>query len=91
MGPQSLSPVVGRVVQRPADLLQGEAQLPAEQDLLEAVHLRRAVAPVLVLPVPLRAEQADGVVVAQGTGRQARQAGELFHGIHHLCHLLEIE
>ena len=107
--------------------LRGMSQFPAEQDLLEAVHLLGPVEAVVVVPAPPGAEQADGVVVIQMTQTmerkvsvmcnlsrgveekgvtkgilasiknlmetlgltQAREAGQLFYGIHPFLHLLE--
>lgn len=89
MLPQSGLPIEPRRVQQIFDLLQGQAHFPAEQDLLKAVYLLRPVEAVVVVPAPPGAEQSDGVVVAQGSGGQAREAGQLFYGIHPFLHLLE--
>ena len=73
-----------RPPQQGADLGKGEVQRPIKQDLLEPVHLRRAVKPVSRLRDPARLQQALGVVPAQGAGGDARQIRKLLDGVFHL-------
>ena len=81
MLPQGGLPVESRRVQQVSDLLQGQAHVSVEQDLLEPVHLPGPVEAVVVVPAPPGAQQADAVVIAQGPGGQAREAGQVLYGV----------
>ena len=52
MSPQGPRPVEVRRVQNAPDLLQGQAHLPVEQNLLQPLHLSGPVEAVVVVPVP---------------------------------------
>ena len=82
MSPQGPRPVEVRRVQNAPDLLQGQAHLPVEQNLLQPLHLSGPVEAVVVVPVPPGAQQTDAVVVPQSPGRQACQPGQLLDGVH---------
>jgi hypothetical protein len=73
---------VAGIVDQALDLLQGEAQLTPDQDLLQPGQVLVAVEPVTGLRAPARTEQADLVVVVQGPDGDAGQAGKLAYGSH---------
>lgn len=68
-----------RVVEQGLDLVEREAQLPVEQDLLQPVEVGVAVAPVPRVVALARNEQADLVVVVQGAHRDSGETGDLAH------------
>lgn len=68
-----------RVVEQGRDLVEREAQLPVEQDLLQPVEVGVAVAPVPRVVALARNEQADLVVVVQGAHRDPGETGDLAH------------
>lgn len=80
--------VRGRVVEQGGDLVEREAQLPVEQDLLQPVEVGVAVAPVARVAALARYEQADVVVVVQRAHRHSGEAGHLSHGVAHFRSLL---
>lgn len=80
---QVLPRVRVRVVEQGRDLVEREAELPVEQDLLEPVEVRVAVAPVAGVAALARRQQADGVVVVQGPHRDPGEAGHLSDGVAH--------
>lgn len=68
-----------RVVEQGRDLVEREAQLPVEQDLLQPVEVGVAVAPVPRVVALARNEQADLVVVVQRAHRDPGETGDLPH------------
>lgn len=68
-----------QVVEQGRDLVEREAQLPVEQDLLQPVEVGVAVAPVPRVVAFARNEQADLVVVVQGAHRDPGETGDLAH------------
>src|SRR5699024_333624 len=62
------------------DVLQGQAQIPQEQDPLQPQQAGRAVVPVAICPDARGSEQTDVVVVAQGPAGGAGGGGPLLHG-----------
>ena len=72
-----------RVVEQGRDLLWREAELPADQDLLQPVEVGLAVAPVARVTALARDEQADGVVVVQRAHGDAGEARDLSYGVAH--------
>lgn len=77
-----------RVVEQRRDLLEREAELPVEQDLLQPVEVGVAVAPVARVAAAARDEQADVVVVVQCAHRHSGETGDLSHGVAHFRSLL---
>ena len=82
MFPQGGLPVKSRRVQQAPDLLQRQTHVPVEEYLLEPVHFPVPIEAVVVLPAPPGAEQTDGIIIAQGPGRQPREPGQFLYGIH---------
>jgi hypothetical protein len=77
-----------RVVEQGGDLLEREAELPVEQDLLQPVEVGVVVAPVARVAAFARDEQADVVVVVQRAHRDTGEARDLSHGVAHFRSLL---
>ncbi|GAA3095482.1 hypothetical protein GCM10017687_02420 [Streptomyces echinatus] len=72
-----------RVVEQGRDLVEREAELPVEQDLLEPVEVGVAVAPVSGVRALAGREQGDLVVVVQGAHRDPGEPRDLSHGVAH--------
>ncbi len=72
-----------RVVEQGRDLVEREAQLPVEQDLLQPVEVGVVVTPVARVAALAGYEQADVVVVVQGAHRHSGEAGDLSYGVAH--------
>jgi hypothetical protein len=68
--------VLAGVGQDLGDVLEREAELPVEQDLLQPPEVRQRVDPVAGGAAPARLEQADPVVVVQ---QAHRDPGQLRH------------
>ena len=89
MAPEDGQAVEGGIVQDFLRLGQLHPEGPVVQDVLEPVHLRRAVAAVSPLRPAGGLEQTDLVVPAQGAGGHPRQARQLLNGVFHFDHLPE--
>jgi hypothetical protein len=72
------------VVEQDRDLVEREAELPVEQDLLQPVEVGVAVAPMARVAALARGEQADLVVVVQGAHRDPGESGDLSYGVAHI-------
>ena len=66
-------------VQAALDLLQGEAQLPQREHLLQAGDIGSRVEAVSRLGVQRRLQQANLVVMVERTDRKTRPPGQLTH------------
>jgi hypothetical protein len=73
---------VRRVVEQRADVLQREAQLPPDEDLLQLLQVRVRVQAITGVRVRARHQQPDLVVVMKRADADARQGGELTDGVH---------
>jgi hypothetical protein len=83
LGDQRGAPVeVGRG-HHPLHVLQREAELAEEEDLLEARQVVVGVEAVAGVRAPRGGEQADGVVVMEGPHADAREPGDLADGVSH--------
>ncbi|GAA1375365.1 hypothetical protein GCM10009612_72020 [Streptomyces beijiangensis] len=75
--PQVLPQVRRGVVEQGRDLVEREAELPVEQDLLQPVEVGVFVPPVARVAAAARGEQADLVVVVQRAHRDGCETGDL--------------
>jgi hypothetical protein len=75
--------VRSRIVEQGGDLVEREAELSVEQDLLQPVEVGVAVTPVAGVAALARDEQADVVVVVQRAHRDSGESGDLSHGVAH--------
>ncbi len=82
-GPQVLQGVRLRVVEDRGDLVEGEAELAVEEDLLEAGEVGVAVEPVTGGAAIAGREEARLVVVMQCTHRHPGESRDLSHGVAH--------
>jgi hypothetical protein len=67
---------MARVVERPADVLEGQPELAADQDLLQTQQIIGVVEPVAGGRAEARVQQADRVVVMKRPDRQAAELGD---------------
>jgi ubiquinone/menaquinone biosynthesis C-methylase UbiE len=81
---QRRGPVEAVVVEHVGDLVEREAQLAEEQDLLQAQHVAVLVEPVARRRPRRRPDQADLVVVVQQAHRHAGPPGQLSNRVGHL-------
>jgi uncharacterized membrane protein len=84
-----LSIVIYAVGHEPADLAEGETELPGEEDLLQPLEILRSVEPVAGRRVPRGPQQSDLVVVMQRPDAHVRQLRHLTDRIRQRPHLPE--
>ena len=72
-----------RVVDEVRDLVEGEAELAVEHDLLQPLQIVLAVAAVAGRRAVARRQQSDLVVVVQGPHRDAGERGDLSYRVAH--------
>ena len=76
------------IIQDPADLLQGQAQFPQDQDLAQALYIFRTIYTIGIAFLPVAAHQSQLLIMAKHSGRYAVCHGhfgnrhDLLHGIH---------
>ena len=91
MRPERLDAIESRAAHNGLDLLELEAELAEEEDLLEREQLVLFVISVLVLSDPRGFEQSYLVVEVQSSHADAGELCELFYRVGHLSILSEIE